>query len=79
VAGHLPAPLRDAAQSVVQTSFMTGLHRGSLVAAGATLAAALMALVFVPARAAAAADPEIYGTGAADSVRSAPTVTVRNA
>ncbi len=35
---------------------MTGLHRGSLVAAGITLAAALVALVFVPARAAATED-----------------------
>jgi hypothetical protein len=32
---------------------MTGIHRGSLVAAGTTLAAALVALAFVPARAAA--------------------------
>jgi hypothetical protein len=31
---------------------MTGIHRGSLVAAGTTLAAALVALAFVPARAA---------------------------
>ena len=30
---------------------MTGLHRGSLVAAGTALAGALVALAFVPARA----------------------------
>ena len=40
VAGRLPAPLRDAARSAVRSAFMTGVHRGSLVAAGATLAAA---------------------------------------
>jgi len=67
VAAHFPAPLRDAALTAVQSAFMTGLHRGSLVAAGATLAAAVMALVFVPARAAAAAEPSIDGTVAGDS------------
>ena len=43
---------------------MTGVHQGSLVAAGATAGAALVALIFLPARArnalpaAAAAEPE---------------------
>ncbi len=52
VAARMPAPVRDAAATAVRTAFMTGLHRGSLVAAGVTLAAALVALAFVPARAA---------------------------
>ena len=50
VAARFPAPLRDAAQSAVRSAFVSGLHRGSVVAAGITLAAALVALVFVPAR-----------------------------
>jgi len=53
VAARFPAPLRDAALAAVRSAFMTGIHRGSLVAAGTTLAAALVALAFVPARAAA--------------------------
>jgi EmrB/QacA subfamily drug resistance transporter len=51
VASRFPAPLRDAAQAAVRSAFVAGLHRGSLVAAGTALAAALVALVFVPARA----------------------------
>jgi hypothetical protein len=66
VAGRLPAPLRDAARGAVQSAFMTGVHRGSLVAAVATLAAALMALAFVPARAVNGSEPSIDGTVAAD-------------
>jgi EmrB/QacA subfamily drug resistance transporter len=50
VVAHLPAPLRHAAQVTVQNSFMTGVHRGSLVAAGTALVAALAALVFMPTR-----------------------------
>ena len=47
VAAHFPAPLRAAAQSAVQSAFMTGLHRGSLVAMPARRwPAALMALAF---------------------------------
>src|SRR5580693_2530707 len=53
VAARFPAPVRDAAADAVRSAFMTGLHRGSLVAAGTTLVAALVALAFVPARAAA--------------------------
>ena len=56
VAARFPAPLRDAALAAVRSAFMTGLHRGSLVAAGATLAAALVALAFVPARPVAATE-----------------------
>src|SRR5580693_2035289 len=53
VAARFPAPVRDAALAAVRSAFMTGIHRGSLVAAGVTLVAALVALAFVPARAAA--------------------------
>jgi hypothetical protein len=70
VASGFPAPLRDAAQAAVRSAFMTGVHRGSLVAAGAALAAALVALVFVPARAAASEDIVLVRTEAADSVPS---------
>ncbi len=61
VAARFPAPVRDAAAAAVRTAFMTGLHRGSLVAAGTTLAAALVALAFVPARPAPAAEPDTTG------------------
>jgi EmrB/QacA subfamily drug resistance transporter len=69
VAGRFPAPLRDAAAGAVRSAFMTGVHRGSLVAAGATLAAALLALAFVPARAVTAAGGELLAleTDAADA------------
>jgi EmrB/QacA subfamily drug resistance transporter len=53
VAARFPAPARDAALAAVRSAFMIGIHRGSLVAAGVTLAAALLAVAFVPARAAA--------------------------
>jgi EmrB/QacA subfamily drug resistance transporter len=64
VASHFPAPVQAAAAEAVRTAFMTGVHRGSLVAAGTTLAAALVALLFLPARA-ARADSEPLGTDAA--------------
>jgi EmrB/QacA subfamily drug resistance transporter len=51
VAGHLPPALREAAAAAAQQAFVTGVHQGSLVAAGATAAAALVALIFLPARA----------------------------
>src|SRR5581483_2344935 len=44
VAARLPAPLRDGAAGAVRSAFMTGIHRASLVAAGATLAATLVVL-----------------------------------
>jgi hypothetical protein len=72
VASRFPAPLRDAAQAAVRSAFMTGVHRGSLVAAGTALAAALVALVFVPARPAVSEDLVLVRTEAADSV---PSVT----
>jgi EmrB/QacA subfamily drug resistance transporter len=68
VAARFPAPLRDAAEAAVRNAFMTGLHRGSLVAAGTALAAALVALIFVPARAAATEDPALAAAEAGDSV-----------
>jgi EmrB/QacA subfamily drug resistance transporter len=70
VAAGFPAPLRAAAASAVRSAFMAGLHRGSLVAAGATLAGALVALAFVPSRPPREADPALEGTGAADSLGS---------
>jgi EmrB/QacA subfamily drug resistance transporter len=66
VAARFPAPLREAAESAVRTAFVTGVHRGSLVAAGTSLAAALVALLFVPARPAPATDPALARTDAAD-------------
>jgi EmrB/QacA subfamily drug resistance transporter len=50
VAAHLPAPVRDAGKTVVQSAFMTGLHRGSLAAAGTALLAAVVTLIFLPTR-----------------------------
>jgi hypothetical protein len=61
VAARFPAPVRDAATDAVRSAFMIGIHRGSLVAAGVTLAAAMLALAFVPAR--AAAEPSSTSTG----------------
>jgi predicted MFS family arabinose efflux permease len=72
-AGRFPEPLRAAAGDAVRSAFMVGLHRGSLVAACAVAAAALVALVFLPARAVTgAADGEsaTAGTHAAYSDRS---------
>ena len=50
VAGHLPGGLRGGAAEAVRQAFINGLHSGSLVAAGATAAAALVTLAFLPAR-----------------------------
>ena len=75
-AAHFPPALRAAATESVKTAFMTGLHAGSYVAVGATFAAALVALAFLPARARgraelAAPSPEfagsLSGTAGADS------------
>jgi hypothetical protein len=68
VAAGFPAPLRDAAAAAVRSAFMTGVHRGSLVAAGPALAAALVALVFLPARPAATEELPLIQTEAADSI-----------
>jgi EmrB/QacA subfamily drug resistance transporter len=50
VAAHLPPGLRDVAAAAARQAFMDGLRSGSLVAAGATAAAALGTLAFLPAR-----------------------------
>jgi DHA2 family multidrug resistance protein-like MFS transporter len=55
VAAQLPPDLRAAAAAATRLAFVDGLHAGSLVAAGATAAAALATLLFLPARARAAA------------------------
>jgi EmrB/QacA subfamily drug resistance transporter len=70
VAAAFPAPLRGAAASAVRSAFLVGVHRGSLVAAGTTLAAAVLALALLPSRAAAPAD--ILLTHAEPSYREAP-------
>ena len=61
---------RDAAESAVRSAFVTGLHRGSLVAAGTALAAALVALVFLPARAGGGEDLALVRTEAAGTLPS---------
>jgi hypothetical protein len=73
VAAQFPAPLRDAAAAAVRTAFMAGLHRGSLFAACAAFAGSLVALVLLPARARASAEP-LSGTNFAEtpSVTAAP-------
>ena len=50
VASRLPGGLREGAADAVRQAFISGLHSGSLVAAGATAAAALVTLAFLPAR-----------------------------
>jgi DHA2 family multidrug resistance protein-like MFS transporter len=69
-AAHFPEPLRAAANEVVSSAFMAGLHRGSLVAAGTAAAGALVALFFVPARAASGMSSSAVRTDPADSARS---------
>jgi len=50
-AAHFPAGLQAAATEAVRQAFVSGVHAGSVVAACATAAAAVVALVFLPARA----------------------------
>jgi EmrB/QacA subfamily drug resistance transporter len=76
VAARFPVPLRAAAAAAVRSAFVTGVHRGSLVAAGTVLAAALVALVFLPARPAAVEDLPIAAAGSTGSV---PSVTAGSA
>jgi EmrB/QacA subfamily drug resistance transporter len=66
-AAHFPASLQGAAADAVQQAFMAGVHRGSLVAAGAAAAAALVAVFLVPSRARGTAEP-LSGTAAASSL-----------
>jgi EmrB/QacA subfamily drug resistance transporter len=68
-AAHFPAGLQAEATDAVRQAFVTGVHTGSLVAAIATAAAAVVALAFLPARARFPQNQEIaeYGTEGADS------------
>src|SRR5215472_2864124 len=50
-AAHFPPALQAAAAESVRQAFTAGLHRGSAVAAVATAAGAVVALIFLPARA----------------------------
>jgi len=65
-AAHFPAALQPTAAEAVSQAFMAGVHRGSVVAAGAAAAAALVAVFLVPSRAAAPAEP-LSGTSPASS------------
>jgi len=56
-AAHFPAALQPAAADAVRQAFMTGIHQGSLVAAGVTAVATIAALAFLPARARASQLP----------------------
>ena len=49
-AAYLPPGLRGIAAGAARQAFMAGLHNGSLVAAGATIVAAVATLAFLPAR-----------------------------
>jgi hypothetical protein len=50
VAERLPAELGEQLSTVAKDAFMVGLHRGVLVAAGAALLGAVVALIWLPAR-----------------------------
>ena len=56
-AAHFPPALQPAAVDAVRQAFMTGIHQGSLVAAGVTAVATVVALAFLPARARASHVP----------------------
>jgi len=56
-AAHFPPALQPAAADAVRQAFMTGIHQGSLVAAGVTAVATVVALAFLPARARASHIP----------------------
>ncbi|MEP7024330.1 MAG: DHA2 family efflux MFS transporter permease subunit [Actinomycetota bacterium] len=51
VTQQLPPGLRDVAADAVRQAFISGVSAGSLVAAGGTIAAAIAALLYLPARA----------------------------
>jgi EmrB/QacA subfamily drug resistance transporter len=74
-AAHFPPALRDAAGEAVRQAFMTGLHAGSAVAACATAAAAVVALVFLPARARSAQEQSTAVSGTERAVSSDTRVT----
>lgn len=50
IARGLPAPISGSAVDAAQGAFLTGLHHGALVAAGATVLSAALAAMFLPAR-----------------------------
>jgi DHA2 family multidrug resistance protein-like MFS transporter len=50
VVGQLPAPVRSGAAGAVREAFMDGLQAGSLIAAATTAVAAVVVMVFLPAR-----------------------------
>jgi EmrB/QacA subfamily drug resistance transporter len=50
-AAHFPPALQPAAAEAVRQAFMTGIHQDSLVAAGVSAVATVVALAFLPARA----------------------------
>jgi hypothetical protein len=62
-AAHFPHALQAAAAESVRQAFMTGLHQGSFAAAGATAAAAIVALAFLPHRARTEHAPAAPGRG----------------
>jgi len=64
-AAHFPPALQGTAAEAVRQAFMTGVHHGSLVAAAAAAAGALVALVLLPSR--ATGSPSLSGTYPADS------------
>jgi EmrB/QacA subfamily drug resistance transporter len=68
-AAHFPPALQAAAAAGVRDAFMTGVHEGSLVAAAATFAAALVALLFLPSR---AQSPQSESLSRTDQGASAP-------
>ena len=78
-AAHFPEPLRAAAGDAVSSAFMVGLHRGSFVAACTVAVAALVALVFLPARAATAGVDDAVGTERADEAAARPARLARPA
>ncbi len=52
VAEQAPAPFGDALRDAASSAFMDGFSAGSLVAAGVVLSGAMLAWLFLPARAA---------------------------
>ena len=69
-AAHFPPALQAAAAAGVRDAFMAGLHEGSLVAACATFAAALVALAFLPSRSRNSSEPHFSGTTTTDAIHS---------
>jgi hypothetical protein len=66
VVGQLPDSAQAAAGSAVREAFMDGLQAGSLISAAATFAAAIVVLIFLPARHRTEADAEPASTSEAE-------------